>query len=82
MLSFHFPQKGSSAAQSVPANKHAVASEKYKRFMVTLRRRIIVQGLANTSGKVPSESAVKMAAPMDLAFAVPERVTLLLLALP
>src|SRR5579864_1968851 len=34
MLSFHFPQKGSSAAQSVPARKQASASEKQKPLMV------------------------------------------------
>jgi hypothetical protein len=34
MLSFHFPQKGSSAAQSVPARRHTNPSEKQNRFMV------------------------------------------------
>src|SRR5215467_15266858 len=41
MFSFHFPTKGSSAAQSVLASKHASTSDQSKCFMVPLRRRII-----------------------------------------
>src|SRR4029077_8325230 len=53
MFIFHFPMKGSSAAQSVLANKHASTSEEYKCFMVPLRRRIIDLSPANAIGKIP-----------------------------